>query len=134
MRGLTRRDLVLAAVATPMVARAQSNTAAWPSGNVRIVVPYPPGGSTDVIARMVQPGLQQRLGTTVVVENKPGGSGSVGADLIAKSPPDGSNWLFTFDNHAGGRAARRADPQAIGRIPTGPVRPRRPRRTRQIRA
>jgi tripartite-type tricarboxylate transporter receptor subunit TctC len=100
MRGLTRRDLVLAAVAAPMVARAQSNTAAWPSGNVRIVVPYPPGGSTDVIARMVQPGLQQRLGTTVVVENKPGGSGSVGADLIAKSPPDGSNWLFTFDNHA----------------------------------
>jgi tripartite-type tricarboxylate transporter receptor subunit TctC len=100
MRGLTRRNLVLAAVAAPMVARAQGNAGAWPSGNVRIVVPYPPGGSTDVIARMVQPGLQQRLGTTVVVENKPGGSGSVGTDMIAKSPPDGSNWLFTFDNHA----------------------------------
>jgi tripartite-type tricarboxylate transporter receptor subunit TctC len=76
MRGLTRRNLLLAAVAAPMVARAQGNAGAWPSGNVRIVVPYPPGGSTDVIARMVQPGLQQRLGTTVVVENKPGGSGS----------------------------------------------------------
>jgi len=100
MRGLTRRNLVLAAVAAPMVARAQGNAETWPSGNIRIVVPYPPGGSTDVIARMVQPGLQQRLGTTVVVENKAGGSGSVGTDMIAKSPPNGSNWLFTFDNHA----------------------------------
>jgi tripartite-type tricarboxylate transporter receptor subunit TctC len=72
MRGLTRRNLVLAAVVAPLVARAQSTTGTWPSGNIRIVVPYPPGGSTDVIARMVQPGLQQRLGTTVVVENKPG--------------------------------------------------------------
>jgi tripartite-type tricarboxylate transporter receptor subunit TctC len=72
MPGLTRRNLVLAAVAAPLVARAQGNVETWPSGNIRIVVPYPPGGSTDVIARMVQPGLQQRLGTTVVVENKPG--------------------------------------------------------------
>jgi tripartite-type tricarboxylate transporter receptor subunit TctC len=100
MAKLTRRSLVLAAIAAPVVARAQSKSPAWPSGTVRIVVPYPPGGSTDVIARMVQPGLQQRLGTTVVVENKPGASGSVGTDLIAKSPPDGSNFLFAFDNHA----------------------------------
>src|SRR6476660_5541967 len=100
MRGLTRRNLVLAAVAAPMLARAQGNAGTWPSGTVRIVVPYPPGGSTDVMARMVQPGLQQRLGTTVVVENKPGASGSVGTDLIAKSPADGSNFLFAFDNHA----------------------------------
>jgi len=97
---LTRRRLVLAAVATPLVARAQTNPPGWPAGTIRIVVPYPPGGSTDVIARMAQPGLQQRLGTTVVVENKPGASGAVGTDLIAKSPPDGNNWLFAFDNHA----------------------------------
>ncbi len=100
MPTLTRRAVVLGAVAAPVVARAQSAATTWPAGTIRIVVPYPPGGSTDVIARMVQPGLQQRLGTTVVVENKPGASGSVGTDLIAKSPPDGSNWLFTFDNHA----------------------------------
>ena len=96
----TRRAVVLGAVVAPVVVRAQSAATTWPAGTIRIVVPYPPGGSTDVIARMVQPGLQQRLGTTVVVENKPGASGSVGTDLIAKSPPDGSNWLFTFDNHA----------------------------------
>ncbi len=100
MPTLTRRAVVLGAVAAPVVVRAQSAATTWPAGTIRIVVPYPPGGSTDVIARMVQPGLQQRLGTTVVVENKPGASGSVGTDLIAKSPPDGSNWLFTFDNHA----------------------------------
>jgi tripartite-type tricarboxylate transporter receptor subunit TctC len=100
MANLTRRSVVLAAVAAPVVARAQSKSSAWPSGTIRIVLPYPPGGSTDVIARMVQPGLQQRLGTTIVVENKPGASGAVGTDIVAKSPPDGSNFLFTFDNHA----------------------------------
>jgi tripartite-type tricarboxylate transporter receptor subunit TctC len=99
-RKLTRRSVLFAAAAAPVVAYAQTNSSTWPSGTIRIVVPYPPGGSTDVIARMVQPGLQQRLGTTVVVENKPGASGSAGADMIAKSPPDGSNFLFTFDNHA----------------------------------
>jgi tripartite-type tricarboxylate transporter receptor subunit TctC len=49
---------------------------------------------------MVQPGLQQRLNTTIVIENKPGASGSIGTALVAKSPPDGSNWVFVFDTHA----------------------------------
>jgi tripartite-type tricarboxylate transporter receptor subunit TctC len=99
MPKLTRRTLLVGAMAAPFVAKAQTNTA-WPSGTIHLIVPYPPGGSTDVIARLVQPGLQQRLGTTVIIENKPGASGSIGADLVAKSPPDGSNWLLTFDNHA----------------------------------
>src|SRR5580765_1030590 len=97
---LTRRTLVLAGitapVATPFVARAQS----WPSGPLRIVVAYPPGGSTDAIMRLVQPGLQQRLSTTVVIENRSGASGSVGTGYVAKSPPDGNTWLAVFDNHA----------------------------------
>jgi tripartite-type tricarboxylate transporter receptor subunit TctC len=71
------------------------------TGNItRIVVPFPPGGTVDPIARMVQPGLQQRLGATIVIENKPGASGSIGAAQVAKSPPDGSNWMFVFDTHA----------------------------------
>jgi tripartite-type tricarboxylate transporter receptor subunit TctC len=70
-------------------------------GNItRIIVPFPPGGTVDPIARIVQPGLQQRLNTTIIIENKPGASGSIGAALVAKSPPDGSNWLFVFDTHA----------------------------------
>lgn len=95
----TRRSLVLAGISAPLVgtlARAQS----WPSGPLRIVVAYPPGGSTDAIMRLVQPGLQQRLSTTVVIENRSGASGSVGTAAVAKSPPDGNTWLAVFDNHA----------------------------------
>src|SRR5262249_40362810 len=84
---LTRRTLLLAGIASQWagpLARAQS----WPSGPLRIVVAYPPGGSTDAIMRLVQPGLQQRLGATVVIENRSGASGSVGTAAVVKSPPD----------------------------------------------
>ena len=95
MLKLSRRTLVMGAVAAPFVARAQG----FPN-IVKLVVPFPPGGTVDPIARMVQPALQQRLGVTVVVENKSGASGSIGAATVAKSPPDGGNWLFVFDTHA----------------------------------
>jgi len=84
-------------VAAPAVARAQN----WPSGaTIKFVVPYPPGGSNDVIARLVQPLLQQRLGATVIVDNRPGASGVVGTTTVVKSPPDGNTWIIVFDNHA----------------------------------
>jgi len=95
---LTRRTLVLGAITAPLAAQAQ--TPAWPPSNIRIVVAYPPGGSTDAIMRLVQPGLQQRLNTTIVIENRSGASGSVGTGAVAKSPPDGATWLAVFDNHA----------------------------------
>ena len=112
MRTLTRRLILLAAMTTPFAAHlnanAQSNPQAnpqanpqgWPAGNIKLVVPYPPGGSTDVIARLVQPCLQQRLGTNLIIENRAGASGSVGTAAVAKSPPDGGTWLMVFDNHA----------------------------------
>ena len=96
MLTLTRRSALLAGAALPFAARAQG----WPSGIIRIIVPFPPGGSVDAIARMVQPGLQQRLGATVIVENRPGSSGSIGAAAVAKAAPDGNTWLFVFDTHA----------------------------------
>lgn len=96
MKHLTRRSVVLAAVAAPFVARAQG----WPSGTIKLVVPYPPAGSTDAMMRMIQPTLQQRLGATVIIENRPGASGTVGTAAAAKSPPDGNTWLVVFDNHA----------------------------------
>ncbi len=80
MLDLTRRALMLGAVAAPFAAKAQG----WPSGTIRIVVPYPPAGSTDVIARLVQPGLQQRLGTNIIIENKAGASGSIAAPVSPK--------------------------------------------------
>jgi len=97
--------IVLGALAVPVSAFAQ----AWPA-TVRLVVPYPPAGSTDVIARLVQPELQRRLGVTVIVENRPGASGSIGTAAVAKSPPDGSSWLIVFDNHA-------ANPFVLGNLP-----------------
>jgi Tripartite tricarboxylate transporter family receptor len=112
VRTLTRRLILLAAMTTPFAAQlganAQSNPQAntpggpqgWPAGTIKLVVPYPPGGSTDVIARLVQPCLQQRLGTNLIIENRAGASGSVGTAAVAKSPPDGGTWLMVFDNHA----------------------------------
>jgi tripartite-type tricarboxylate transporter receptor subunit TctC len=99
MRKLTRRSLLIGAAAAPIAARAQRSDAQG-ANTMKIVVPYPPGGSTDVIARLVQPALQQRLGATIVIENRPGASGSVGTAAVVKSPPDGNTWLIVFDNHA----------------------------------
>jgi len=96
---VTRRSVLLAAAAAGLAgeaARAQT----WPAGPIRIVVPFPPGGSTDALARVVQTGLQQRLGANIIIENKPGASGAAGTAVFAKSPPDGNTWLFVFDTHS----------------------------------
>ena len=62
---------------------------------IKIVVPFAPGGSNDVIARAIQPALSKRLNTTVIIENKPGAAGSIGSDAVAKGPRDGSILLLT---------------------------------------
>jgi tripartite-type tricarboxylate transporter receptor subunit TctC len=90
---LTRRSVVAAGVLAPVAAWAQSS----PSKMIRIINPFPAGGASDAIARLLQPGLQDRLGATIVVENRPGASTSIGATVVAKSPPDGSTWLLTSD-------------------------------------
>jgi len=96
-----RRRAVLAgslaaSLGAPAIARAQSD---WPKGPIKFVVPFPPGGSTDPIARLIQAKLTDTVGWNVVIDNKPGGSGVVGATVVAKSPPDGNTWLIVFDNH-----------------------------------
>jgi tripartite-type tricarboxylate transporter receptor subunit TctC len=90
---ITRRTIVLAAAAFPAVATAQA-------GPITIVVPFPAGGSVDAIARLLQPGLQERLGANIIVDNKGGAAGSIGAGAVARAAPDGKTWLFVFDSHA----------------------------------
>ena len=89
---LTRRSIIAAGVLAPVAARAQPS-----SGIVRIINPFPAGGTSDAMARLLQPALQQRLGATVIVENRPGASASIGAAVVAKSLPDGTNWLLTSE-------------------------------------
>jgi tripartite-type tricarboxylate transporter receptor subunit TctC len=67
---------------------------------VRIIVPFPPGGTTDLIARMVQAKFQEFLGTQVLIENRGGAGGSIGAGEAARSAPDGYTLLMVFDTHA----------------------------------
>jgi tripartite-type tricarboxylate transporter receptor subunit TctC len=64
----------------------------FPTKAIRIIVPYSPGGSTDVVFRLLAPRLSEDLGQPVVVENRPGASSTIGLDLAAKSPPDGHTW------------------------------------------
>ncbi len=99
---IDRRALIGAAALAPFAGRASAQTAApWAQGQtIKFTVPFPAGGSTDAVARIVQPGMQQRLGAQIIVENRPGGASSIGAAAVAKSPPDGMNWLFVFDSHA----------------------------------
>lgn len=71
----------------------------YPDKPVRFIVPYPPGGGTDVIARIVQNKFQTVLGQSIVIENKGGAGGSVGTEAAAKSAPDGYTVLFTLSSH-----------------------------------
>jgi tripartite-type tricarboxylate transporter receptor subunit TctC len=97
---LHRRSVIVGAAAAtlgaPAIARAQAD---WPKGPIKFVVPFPPGGSTDPITRIIQAKMIENTGWNIVVDNKPGGTGVVGASIVAKSPPDGQTWLFVFDNH-----------------------------------
>ncbi len=86
---IRRRSFIAlpALLATPRLALAQ--TAAWPLRPVRVIVPFPPGGTTDFVARLVSQRLATVLGQGFVIENRAGAGGTVGSDVVAKSPPDG---------------------------------------------
>ncbi len=93
---LSRQQFLRAACAAALAATGTHVIAQphWPSKPLRLVVPYPPGGSSDIIARALAPLLSQQLKQTVIIENKPGANGNLGADLVAKAPPDGHTLLL----------------------------------------
>jgi tripartite-type tricarboxylate transporter receptor subunit TctC len=85
---------ILAALLSVTISNAAFCAEAWPSRSIRFIVPYPPGGPTDLMARSMSGRLSEALGQTVVVDNRPGASGNVGAEVAAKSPPDGYTLLM----------------------------------------
>jgi tripartite-type tricarboxylate transporter receptor subunit TctC len=96
---MIRRWLAFAALALSTVVSAQAQT--WPTKAVRIVVPFPPGGTTDIVARAIGVELQKMWQHPVIIENRPGAGGNIGADLVAKAAPDGYTLLMgTVGTHA----------------------------------
>jgi tripartite-type tricarboxylate transporter receptor subunit TctC len=97
---MQRRKLIAltaAGLAAPAVLRAQGT---WPDRPIRLIVPWAPGGSTDTVARLFQPRLAAVLGQNVIIENRGGASGSIGASEMARAPADGSTWMLAYDNEA----------------------------------
>ena len=72
---------------------------AYPAKPIRFVVPFPPGGTVDITARILQPRLSESLGQPIVIENRGGAGGAVGTEAVAKSAPDGYTFLFTLSSH-----------------------------------
>jgi tripartite-type tricarboxylate transporter receptor subunit TctC len=98
---LSRRAFVASSLATVAGAiHAASAQTPWPTNTINVIVPFPAGGTVDQLSRLMQAGLQQRLGTTLIVENKPGAQGSLGTGQVARAKPDGGTWVMVFDTHA----------------------------------
>jgi tripartite-type tricarboxylate transporter receptor subunit TctC len=92
--------LLLATLALAFCTGALAQAPAWPAKPIRWIIPYPPGGITDSATRMVVQKVAEQTGWTIVVENKPGANSILGADLAAKSPPDGYTFLTVIAAHA----------------------------------
>ncbi|WP_281023732.1 tripartite tricarboxylate transporter substrate-binding protein, partial [Rhodoplanes roseus] len=97
--GLTRRALAagcLAVGAAAVVAATvrASGPTVWPDRPVRIIVPYPAGGSVDLLSRIVAERLEARFGHPFVIENKPGAGGNIGSQMVANATPDGYTLLY----------------------------------------
>lgn len=106
------RPLVLAAAL--LAAALPSLAQTWPAKTVKIIVPFPAGGPTDVLTRFLSDKLGTQLGHPVIVENKPGAGGAIGADLVAKSPADGYTFVMaTASTHSIG--------PYLGKVPYDPV-------------
>jgi tripartite-type tricarboxylate transporter receptor subunit TctC len=116
--------LTVSGLAIPGILRAQGT---WPDRPVRVIVPFPPGGSVDTIARLFQNKLAEGLGRPVVIENRGGAAGSIGATEAARAQPDGYTWLLAYDNEATNQTVMRLSYRAmeafapVSLVATGPL-------------
>ena len=77
-------------------AAAQAQAQAWPAKSIRWIVPWPPGGGADVLSRILQPTVSEALGQQILIDNRGGAAGNIGAEIAAKSPPDGYTIVFAY--------------------------------------
>ncbi|MFN0302603.1 MAG: Bug family tripartite tricarboxylate transporter substrate binding protein [Burkholderiales bacterium] len=114
----TRRRILANATAVVSILIAGVSTAAWsqayPMRPIRITVPLPPGGSNDLLARIIAERLQAAFGQPVIVENKPGGAGNIATEFVARQPADGYALLFTSSAHA-------VNPSFFVKLPYDPI-------------
>ena len=102
--------------ALPAIAGHPAQAQSYPSQTIKIVVPFPPGGGVDVVARVIAPRLNELLGQSVIVENRPGAGASIGATYVAQSPRDGYTLLLgTASTHG-------TNPNVYARLPYDPLR------------
>jgi len=90
----------LTGLALALAAAQASASAQWPAKPVTFIVPYPPGGGTDVIARILQDPLSKQLGEPIIIDNRGGAGGSIGTNIAAHAVPDGYTFLFTLSSHS----------------------------------
>jgi tripartite-type tricarboxylate transporter receptor subunit TctC len=94
-----RRALLTAAVAAALPAPAIAQ-APWPSRPIRVIVSFPPGGAIDTVTRLLAPAMSEALGQPLVIENRPGATGTIAASAVASAAPDGTTFLFDASSHA----------------------------------
>jgi len=123
---MLRRSLITASLLAAPAVRAQ---AAWPNrGPIRVIVPFTPGGATDAMARVTTGKLQEKLGQTIIVENRPGANGAVGGQFVAGAAPDGYTFCFSASIQILARLVMRSpgydpitDLQPVVRVGQGPL-------------
>ena len=106
--------IALRTLAVSLALAASSALAAWPEKPIKVYIGYAPGGSTDVVARLLSPKLGEKLGQPIIIENKPGGAGDLAAEMMLQAAPDGYTLMMsTVAVHAinpGLNKTRRFDP------------------------
>jgi tripartite-type tricarboxylate transporter receptor subunit TctC len=112
---LGRRTIVAATLSVPFLGSAARAQGAWPAKPIRIVVPFNPGGAIDALARVIGDGLTAKLGQQVLIDPKPGANTIVGAEIVAKAPPDGYTFLITTNS------THTNNPSLYAKLPFDPV-------------